>query len=247
MVSSPGFGSHAYNTSSRYSHLVSLWIHPMKDLSCCTHELVGSFFNRHAVTVRRPLRLLVDIWFQNYFTPLSGVLFTFPSRYSFTIGLYVYLALPVSPGRFLQAIHVLKYSGIPIKKLFCFRVQDYYLLGYCFPAISTNKTICNFSYINATLVPYNPYHASTIGLGFSRFARRYSGNNYCSLFLRVLRCFTSPGAPRTRGVRSQGCTLWGFPIRTSSDQRLLGTFPKRIAAVPRPSSLRRTKASTIYP
>ena len=30
--------------------------------------------------------------------------------------------------------------------------------------------------------------------------------------------------------------LWGFPIRTSSDQRLLGTSPKRIAATPRPSS-----------
>ncbi len=49
------------------------------------------------------------------------------------------------------------------------------------------------------------------GLGFSLFARRYSGyhescvplariiapaerNSYCSLFLRVLRCFTSPGS-----------------------------------------------------
>ncbi len=28
-----------------------------------------------------PLRLLVNVWFQNYFTPLFGVLFTFPSRY----------------------------------------------------------------------------------------------------------------------------------------------------------------------
>ena len=27
------------------------------------------------------LRLLVSAWFQNYFTPLNGVLFTFPSRY----------------------------------------------------------------------------------------------------------------------------------------------------------------------
>jgi hypothetical protein len=28
----------------------------------------------------------VSAWFQVYFTPLIGVLFTFPSRYSFTIG-----------------------------------------------------------------------------------------------------------------------------------------------------------------
>ena len=32
------------------------------------------------------LRLLVGIWFQVCFTPLIGVLFTFPSRYSSTIG-----------------------------------------------------------------------------------------------------------------------------------------------------------------
>jgi len=34
-----------------------------------------------------PLRLLVDMRFQVYFTPLTGVLFTFPSRYLFTIDL----------------------------------------------------------------------------------------------------------------------------------------------------------------
>ena len=33
-----------------------------------------------------PLRLLVGIRFQVYFTPLVGVLFTFPSRYLFAIG-----------------------------------------------------------------------------------------------------------------------------------------------------------------
>ena len=32
------------------------------------------------------LRLIVGIRFQVYFTPLIGVLFTFPSRYLFTIG-----------------------------------------------------------------------------------------------------------------------------------------------------------------
>jgi hypothetical protein len=34
----------------------------------------------------KPLRLLVGIRFQVSFTPLIGVLFTFPSRYLFTIG-----------------------------------------------------------------------------------------------------------------------------------------------------------------
>src|SRR5215218_1402054 len=39
------------------------------------------------------LRRLVDIRFQNLFTPLAGVLFTFPSRYWFTIGHQVVLSL----------------------------------------------------------------------------------------------------------------------------------------------------------
>jgi hypothetical protein len=36
---------------------------------------------------------LVDIRFQNLFTPLAGVLFTFPSRYWFTIGHQVVFSL----------------------------------------------------------------------------------------------------------------------------------------------------------
>src|SRR6185295_16505813 len=42
------------------------------------------------------LPLLVSIWFQKLFHSPSGVLFTFPSRYLFTIGQYEYLALDLS-------------------------------------------------------------------------------------------------------------------------------------------------------
>ena len=34
-----------------------------------------------------------------------------------------------------------------------------------------------------------------LGLGCSNFARHYSRNHCCFLFLRVLRCFSSPGSP----------------------------------------------------
>ncbi len=40
---------------------------------------------RHPPLAR--LRPLVSVWFQGLFTPLFGVLFTFPSRYLCTIGL----------------------------------------------------------------------------------------------------------------------------------------------------------------
>jgi hypothetical protein len=39
------------------------------------------------------LSRLVDIRFQILFTPLAGVLFTFPSRYLFTIGRQVVFSL----------------------------------------------------------------------------------------------------------------------------------------------------------
>ena len=37
------------------------------------------------------------------------------------------------------------------------------------------------------------YCLNKIGLGFFHFARHYSENHCCFLFLRVLRCFSSPG------------------------------------------------------
>src|SRR3989344_6997712 len=68
------------------------------------------------------------------------------------------------------------------------------------------------------------------------FARRYSRNSYWSLFLVVLRCFTSHGLLPVLLQGDRNFFLTGFPIRTSPDQRLLGTSPKRIAAKSRPSS-----------
>ena len=41
----------------------------------------------------------------------------------------------------------------------------------------------------------NPNSISTVGLGCSDFARHYSRNRFYFLFLRVLRCFSSPGSP----------------------------------------------------
>ena len=42
--------------------------------------------------------------------------------------------------------------------------------------------------------PY-PSSISTAGLGCSDFARHYFRNRFYFLFLRVLRCFSSPGSP----------------------------------------------------
>ena len=149
MASSPGFGSLAYYV--RAVHTRFPYGSSLSTLACSMLKLVGSFFNRHAVTVLRPLLLLVSIWFQVYFTALTGLLFTFPSRYLFTIGLLMYLALPVSSGKFPRAIRVSRYSRMGTKKIIYFRLQGYHLLGPSFPACSSNKLFCNFSAINNKL------------------------------------------------------------------------------------------------
>ena len=43
-------------------------------------------YTKGTLSHQKVLQLLVGIRFQVYFTPLVGVLFTFPSRYLFTIG-----------------------------------------------------------------------------------------------------------------------------------------------------------------
>ena len=50
-------------------------------------------------------------------------------------------------------------------------------------------------YITILLSRSLPQYHYNIGLGFSDFARHYSRNHFCFLFLRVLRCFSSPGSP----------------------------------------------------
>ena len=73
----------------------------------------------------------------------------------------------------------------------------------------------------------------TPGLASSAFARHYSRNHNCFLFLRVLRCFTSPRYlphPIYSGMGNTTSLVLGFPIRTSSDQRSVGSSPRLIAA-----------------
>ena len=74
----------------------------------------------------------------------------------------------------------------------------------------------------------------THGLASSAFARHYSRNHTCFLFLRVLRCFTSPRYhphPYTFRAGPPDTTpdIPGFPIRTSPDHSSLTNSPGLIA------------------
>ena len=69
----------------------------------------------------------------------------------------------------------------------------------------------------------NPERISTLGLGFSDFARHYFRNRFYFLFLRVLRCFSSPGSPcMTMCSSCSNTTLLVLSslIRISADLRM---------------------------
>ena len=50
-------------------------------------------------------------------------------------------------------------------------------------------------FITILLMRSLPQGNYSLGLGCSNFARHYFRNRFCFLFLRVLRCFSSPGSP----------------------------------------------------
>jgi hypothetical protein len=67
------------------------------------------------------------------------------------------------------------------------------------------------------------------GLGCSRFARRYYGNRVCFLFLRLLRCFNSPGClfPTYEFCRK----FLRLPYSGIFGSKLVASSPKRIAGI----------------
>jgi hypothetical protein len=122
-----------------------------------------------------------------------------------------------------------------------FRLQDCHLLWLPFPEHSATLPFCNspedLQIFNEA--PHNPLHATPAGLhiqglGCSPFARRYLGNRGCFLFLRVLRCFSSPcSLPPVYEFngRCAGLAHTGFPIRRSPDQSLLAA-PRSLSQLP---------------
>ena len=87
------------------------------------------------------------------------------------------------------------------------------------------------------------------GLGSFHFARRYFGNRCFFLFLRVLRCFSSPGSPRMTmdspyADRGSLCRVSPFGYLRISGYVLL---PEAFRSLSRPSSALSAKASTLRP
>jgi hypothetical protein len=86
------------------------------------------------------------------------------------------------------------------RELTRFRLHGFHALRLIFPDHLTNKSVSySLAYCKFALKSHNTYGATIAvfntpkGLGSFPFARRYSGNHGCFLFLQVLRCFSSLG------------------------------------------------------
>ena len=148
------------------------------------------------------LRIFVGIWFQVLFHRPPGLLFTFPSRYLFTIDHQKYLAFPDRSGRFARGSRASRYSGTATG------FQNFLITGLL-PSVVVRSRIVHLNLFNPNVTALQPLH-SRFGLipVRSPLLREYYSSSMCViqknipltlkkilryLFLRLLKCFTSAG------------------------------------------------------
>jgi hypothetical protein len=146
------------------------------------------------------LRLLVGARFQVSFTPLVGVLFTFPSRYLCTIGHQGVFRLRGWSPYVQTGFHVPRPTQGP---MCVFRLRGYHPLWHTFPGASAEHT-------QATgLLPFrSPLLGESLLMSFPPATEMFQFTGFASRSYEF-----RPGSPLGRGC----------PIRTSADQRSLAS------------------------
>jgi hypothetical protein len=127
---------------------------------------------------------LYAIGFRYYFTPLAGVLFTFPSRYWFTIGCQVVFSLIQWSGRIHAEFHVHRITWDDSRRL----ETSHTRLSRSLVAFST--ALCS-SFAYHIEVP-QPRRNKFLRFRLFRFRSPLLTESLRFLFLGLLRCFTSP-------------------------------------------------------
>ena len=112
------------------------------------------------------LPLFVGMRFQVLFHSPLGVLFTFPSRYSFTIGRRLVLSLGGWAPQILPGFHVSEDTQEHRRPTSFFVYGGITLYAAPFQVLPLNS-------VDAMFGSYNPAPETWDGLGYSAFARRY--------------------------------------------------------------------------
>ena len=116
--------------------------------------------------------------------PYSGFFSPFPHGTRSLSVSQEYLALSDGSDRFRQDFT----CPALLRILVSFKHISHTRLSLLTPSFPTCSAICLKSNV-PVLQPQNC--RNNLGLGYFHFARRYSGNHYCFLLLRLLRCFSS--------------------------------------------------------
>ena len=122
------------------------------------------------------LPLLVGWRFQFLFHSPPGVLFTFPSRYSFTIGHRVVFSLGRWSSQFPTGFLVPRGTQDIPRVKDTFRVRDYHPLRSAFPYSSTMYLLSHVGLLQPRIAPVWAIPrslASTCGISFDFFSRGY--------------------------------------------------------------------------
>ena len=167
--------------------------------------------------------------------PYSGFFSPFPHGTSSLSVSQEYLALPDGSGRFPQDFTCPAVLRILLGIM-------YILCTGLSPSMVKLSRIFHYTHkVHITVLqPFDGRNHRS--LGYSPFARHYSGNHFCFIFLRVLRCFSSPGWHSLRNNLSS--IDWVSPF---GHPRIGGYLhlPVAYRSLSRPSSPLRAKASTI--
>ena len=190
MTRSLGFGS----TTTNYYALFRLGFPPAPQLLLLNQLVIVT--RRLILQKARHHRLYSGfdfLWvygFRFFFTPLTGVLFIFPSRYYFSIGCKLYLALDRGRPRFRQGFSCLAVLRYRLTEVLIFRLQGFHLLCLAFP-----KPFCfiktfllrGFSHQNGPTTPHNK-----VWFRLFRFRSPLLPESLLISFPRILRWFSSP-------------------------------------------------------
>ena len=154
------------------------------------------------------------------------MLFTFPSRYWFTIGLTGVFSLAGWSRRIRAGFHVSRVTQVAVAP----RVSSHTGLSPSVVRLSNTLPLKTARVTVTAPTTPNLHQRNRCGLGSSPFARHYWGNHCYFLFLEVLRCFSSLRLPRHNYMAVTVLQTAGLSHSDTRGSRDMCSYPRLFAA-----------------
>ena len=187
MDRSPGFGSIIYDLNRPIQTRFRFGSIPYIVLNLAIYNNSLDRSTKSTTSHLNVLCLLVNIGFQILFHSPPGVLFTFPSRYSFTIGHQVVFSLTGWSPLIHTRLHVPR-ATLDTASSTCFSYTGLSPSMVCFSKtflLNSSNRLCS----------PNPKRITSSGLGSSYFARHYFRNRIFLSFPVGTKMFQFPTFP----------------------------------------------------